>query len=139
MAQKLKKTFHGKTIILVTILSFLVLSNHSFAQSNGESTMEDFRKNTFHGGLGFLILYGTATMNYERVISQNSDKFFTASFIKIGFGAYSTWGDNGQYLISQYGVMTGKKSNHLELSAGPNIVLSGDMEFPVAFGLGYRH
>ena len=139
MTQKSQFSFYGKSILLMTLLFFFVFSIKSYAQVNEKPQIEEFKKNTFHGGLGFLIIYATATMNYERIISQNPDKFFTASFVKIGFGAFAGWNESGQYLITQYGVMTGKKASHLELNVGPNFNLGGDLDFPLSFGLGYRH
>ncbi len=102
--------------------------------------MDAFRKNTFHGGLGFAGIIVTATMNYERMLTQNFDRKIVATFAKVGYGTYGGWTDTGQYAFVQYGFLTGKKANHLEVSAGPAFSVKGnELGFPIAFGVGYRH
>lgn len=132
-----------KSILLVTLFSFftLMLSISSVsAQVKSEASMEAFRKNTFHGGLGFAGIIVTATINYERMLTQNFDRKIVATFAKVGYGTYGGWTDSGQYAFVQYGFLTGKKANHLEVSAGPLFCINGgELGLPVAFGIGYRH
>jgi len=139
-------SFHSLTrtfkslLVLVSFLVFLpLLSTPTFSQENTESAPVLFKPNMFHGGLGFGGLIVTATTNYERILTQNFEKSIVATFAKVGIGAYSAWGGDGQYIFAQYGFMTGKKANHFEASAGPNFTLGGDDLLPVAFNFGYRH
>lgn len=124
---------------LVFGLIFFSTSIQVFSQEFPESAPKQFRSNIIHGGLGFGGLIGTATINYERILTQHFDKFITATFAKVGYGAYTGWGGDGQYLFLQYGILTGKKAHHFETSVGPNFTVGGDSTLPVAFGFGYRH
>lgn len=125
--------------LIVLAIIFVSVSKSLFAQELPESTPIPFRSNIVHGGLGFAGLIATATINYERIVTQHFDKFITATYAKVGYGAYASWGDDGQYLFLQYGILTGKKASHFEVSAGPNFTIRGDdLNLPVAFGLGYR-
>jgi hypothetical protein len=127
-------------ILLVFGMFFFCTSIQVFSQELLEVAPPQFRSNSIHGGLGFAGLIGTATINYERVLTQHFDKFITATFAKVGLGTYGGWGGNGQYLFVQYGILTGKKAHHFEASAGPNFELKGDdLNLPIAFGFGYRH
>lgn len=117
----------------------LLLSGQiSIAQENIPPQYDAFRKNTFHGGLGFGGLIVTATLNYERMVTQHLDKKVSATFVKVGFGTYGSIDGSGQYLIPQYGFLTGSKANHLEVSVGPNFTLNGDLNLPVSANVGYR-
>jgi len=126
------------------ILFFTIFFGSSlivFSQDISTSEMSSFRPNTIHGGMGFGGIIATATINYERIVSQNFDQKVVATFVKVGYGTYAgLWMDNGQYTFVQYGFLTGKKANHLEVSAGPLFnIKGGDLNFPIAFGVGYRH
>jgi hypothetical protein len=138
-SHSLPSTFKS-LLVLVSFLVFLpLLSTPTFSQENTESDPVLFKPNMFHGGLGFGGVIFTATTNYERILTQHLDKVVTATFAKIGIGAYLSWGGDGQYIFAQYGFMTGKKANHFEASAGPNFILGDDDLLPVAFNFGYRH
>ena len=71
------------------------------------------------------------------MITQNSK---ISSFVKIGTGGYALWGIGGQYILAQYGILIGAKKHHLELGAGPNYFISGDLvgELPFTTTLGWR-
>lgn len=123
-------------LVLFSLCFFSIGSFPAFAQ---ESLNVLFRKNSVYGSIGLAGFYVTATGNFERILTQSLEKGITATFAKIGYGTYGSWGDDGQYLYVQYGFITGKKGSHFEMSAGPNFVVMGDMDLPVAFTLGYRH
>lgn len=120
-------------------LIFIGCITASLQAQETKSIQNPFLKTTLHGGLGFAVLYGSATINLERMVTQSLDKKITATFAKVGYGTYGAWGDSGQYLFIQYGFLTGKKAGHFEMSAGPNFVVNGDMDLPVAVSIGYRH
>jgi hypothetical protein len=126
-----------KTSTKVCLLFCLVLTlNTAFAQENSSPS---FRKNGLSGSLGFAGIVATATSNYERILTQSLDKGITATFAKVGLGTYGGWVDSGSYLYLQYGFLTGKNANHLEVSAGPNFNLNNAEDMlPVAFNIGYR-
>ena len=138
----LKQPFRVKHSFLAFLFigaAYLIPMNCSLAQevANNEAT---FKENTIHGGLGFAGIVATATLNYERILTQNFDRNIVATFVKVGFGSYAgVWLDSGQYTFVQFGFLTGKKANHLEVSAGPMIGIGGEIDLPIAFGVGYRH
>jgi hypothetical protein len=126
-----------KTRVLLLILFFGIFLSISPASAQG-SENPAFKKNSIYGSLGFAGFYGAATGNFERILTQSLERGVVATFVKSGLGSYGSWGDGGSFLYFQYGFLTGSKAGHLELSAGPNFTLKGDMNLPVAATLGYR-
>ena len=125
-----------KTILLITIT--ILLSSTSIVYSQKESIKDaGFYKNAIYGNVGIGGLYLTATGYYERMMTQNS-KFL--SFVKVGFGGYSTWGDEGNYILGQFGVLSGANKHHLELGAGPRYDINRGMQgyLPFAATIGWR-
>ncbi|SIN76250.1 hypothetical protein [Algoriphagus halophilus] len=110
------------------------------ATAQTEEPQPEFYKNSLQGSLGFAGLFAAATSNYERIISLPQGKWITATYLRFGIGAYGVWGGKGNFTYLQYGVFTGKKANHFEISAGPNIGFKEvDSEIPViSFSTGYR-
>lgn len=43
-----------------------------------------------------------------------------SSFVKVGFGAVAHWGGDDIYVLTQYGLLTGAKTHHLEIGLGLN-------------------
>ena len=128
-------SFLARFVVLSLILPFWA----SIPLTAQELQTPAFRKTSLHGGLGFAGLYATGFLNLEQMLTQHPDKKITATFAKVGLGSYGSWTDTGDYLYLQYGFITGKKANHFEMSAGPNFVLKGEMELPIAFSFAYRH
>jgi hypothetical protein len=126
-----------KSLKILTVI-FIVASPFSIPTFAQEVQSSDFRNNSLYGSIGFGGLIATYTINYERIMTSNLDRGVVATFIKTGFGGFASWGDDGKFLNFQYGILTGSKAGHLELSAGPNFILKGDWSLPVAATLGYR-
>lgn len=124
--------------LFIVLGIFQFSSNKAYSQDNPAEETISFRPNTFHGGLGFAGIIGTATINYERILTQNFDRKIVATFAKVGYGTYGGWTDDGEFAFVQYGFFTGKNANHLEVSAGPVFNVRGNLGLPVAFGIGYR-
>lgn len=129
-----------KQFCLVTLI--LICFFFPFAESIAQAPENPpkFYKNSLQGSLGFAGLYVAATSNYERIISLPKEKWVVATFLRFGIGAYGTWGGKGNFTYLQYGLFTGKKANHFELSTGPNIGFKEEgAEMPlVSFATGYR-
>lgn len=139
---KLKSPFHVKPLLLTATLLFLLFfasQKSSYAQDIPEQEKVGLNKNIFHGGLGFAGIYISATINYERILTQNQNRFITGTFVKAGLGTFASLYDDGQYLFAQYGILTGKNAGHFEASAGPNFALTEYDHLPVAFSFGYRN
>jgi hypothetical protein len=130
----IKKSIRTCLLITVTIL----LSSSSIVYSQSENIKDiGLNKNAIYGNVGIGGLYLTATGYYERIITQNNK---ISSFVKAGVGGYALWGIGGQYILAQYGILTGAKKHHLELGVGPNYFLNGDLqgELPFTATLGWR-
>lgn len=124
---------------LLIIISFLLgLINSVYGQI--ENTQEvELKKNAVYGNIGIGPVYFTGTGYYERIITQNNK---ISSFAKVGIGGYAIWGTGGQYILAQYGILTGAKKHHLELGAGPAYFISGDLkegEPPFTATIGWRN
>ena len=124
-----------KILFIATI--FWCSINYSYGQK--ENPQEKiFNKNTIYGSIGSGGLYFSATGYYERIITQN-DKI--SSFVKAGYGGYSTWGGGAQYVIAQYGILTGSKKHHLEIGAGPGYFINNGpdlVDIPISATIGWR-
>ena len=78
----------------------------------------------------------TASMVYERIIVQGLGKRNSAFKAKIGGGAYGLWGESGQYLMGEFGLITGQKNHHFETGLG---AFYGSSSFRfVSASAGYR-
>ena len=128
-----------KNIKKYSLTIFIVFLMVSSLQAQDQNPTQ-FKKNALYGSLGFAGLYASATSNYERMITQHFNKGITATFVKVGLGAYGVWGGSGSYYYAQYGFLTGKKASHLEVSAGPNFGFNEDgaESPPIAATFGYR-
>ncbi|MEN2283085.1 hypothetical protein AAGF08_13160 [Algoriphagus sp. SE2] len=122
------------------IFSICYFTSFSESKAQDTETSSEFYKNSLQGTLGFAGLYAAATSNYERILSFPKGKFVTATYLRAGLGAYGVWGGNGNYFYAQYGIFTGKKASHFEISAGPNFGFNeNSSEVPViAASAGYR-
>ena len=123
--------------VLTLICSFILYGS---ALSQEVTNTPAFYKNSLQGTIGFAGVYAAATSNYERILSQPSDKWISATYLRFGIGAYGVWGGSGNYTYLQYGFFTGKKASHFEINAGPNIGFNEDSsEVPIiAASAGYR-
>ncbi|MEQ9375010.1 MAG: hypothetical protein RIG68_07535 [Imperialibacter sp.] len=122
---------------LLLATAFLLCCIQSVYAQEDQTQDVGLNKNGFYGAAGIVPFYLTATAYYERILGQ---KKVVTSFVKVGYGVYSSWGGGGRYVLAQYGILTGKKNNHFELGAGPNWFLKGDFEgrLPVTATMGYR-
>jgi len=121
----------NKLLIIITLLLCSIYAKEGNAQH------VELNKNAIYGNVGTAGLYFTATGYYERIIIQQSK---ISHFIKVGTGGYALWGEGGQYILGQYGILTGSKKHHLELGAGPNWFLNGDLkgDLPFTATIGWR-
>lgn len=74
---------------------FCSMSTTLFSQELPKVTSNQFRPHIIHGALGFAGIILTVTINYERVVTQHFDKFITATYGKVGYGAFGDWGGSG--------------------------------------------
>lgn len=128
LKQEMMKHFLTCVICIIAISTF-----------SQKETEEDvgFNKNAIYANVGSGLLYFTATGYYERMLTQNSK---ISSFVKVGAGGYALWGVGGQFILAQYGILTGAKTHHLELGVGPSYFINGDMQGALPFSgtIGWR-
>jgi len=106
------------------IVFFFCSINFVFGQQETPQGVS-LNKNAIYANVGTAGLYFTATGYYERMITQSRK---IATFAKIGIGGYGTIDeDSGEYILAQYGLLTGaKKKHHLEIGAGPAYSINDD-------------
>lgn len=104
MTQKIK--------INLWVISTLILYSISpmYAQH------ERFNKNALYGSFGVSKFF-TVTAFYERILTQKKGP---STFLKVGNGTYGGYAESGKYILLHYGILTGIKKHHLEISAGVN-------------------
>lgn len=126
---------HEKIRSLITLL-LLFSASYSYAQEENAQGA-GLNKNAIYGSVGIAGLYFTATGYYERILTQGGG---ISSFLRAGVGGYATWGDGGEYVLGQLGILTGRKAHHFEAGAGVYAALSGDLQgtLPLTASLGYR-
>jgi hypothetical protein len=93
-----------------------------------DSKSGKMNNNAIYGNLGAASIVGvwaSATIYYERIL--NHDRVIKP-FLKGGVGGYALWGEGGFFLLTSYGILTGRKSSHFEISAGVNWFLNGDLQ-----------
>ena len=140
-AQKINK--------LISILIIcLALESFSFAQEISEPKEyyppPEMNANGLYLNVGYLLLYATLNVNYERIIKQHLGPINLSVFAKAGAGIFTVWGGDGGYSMAQIGLLTGENKHHLELSGGVCIdrpqVGWGDepLGYPIAASIGWR-
>lgn len=130
----------GLAIILVLI------SNTLTAQiEKSESVPSKMFNNSIYGSIGISMemlgeAWFTATIYYERMLKQNvqlsNNKIST--FVKVGYGSAAGWEYTSPYILGQFGILTGVKKHHLEVSGGFVKSLDDYDIFPLSGSIGYR-
>lgn len=134
--EKMKKTL----AVMLLIFSFIT---NGYAQKES-STQTELNNNSIHINAGYLVLYATLNVNYERIIKQHMWNTNVSSFARVGVGIFEAWGTNGGYSMAQLGILTGESKHHLELSAGLSLDVPrfgyGDepLGHPFAANIGWR-
>lgn len=127
---------NNRNLLIIISLVYSLTSNVLGQEVNALN--EGLNKNAIYGSVGF-VAFGTATVYYERRFNSNGR---LSSFIKIGAGAYALpgSGSGGQYILAQYGLLTGSKKHHLEMGIGPNLFLNGEWRdnAPFTATIGWR-
>lgn len=126
----------SRRIIFLSLV--FVLSSMSCIYGQEEKAPEELlNKNAIYGSFGIGGIYFTGTGYYERMITQRKK---ISTFLKVGYGGYAILGEDGAFVLAQYGLLTGIEKHHLEFSLGSNLFLSGAFkdDLPVSAALGYR-
>ena len=131
--------FNCKSLTIIILL----LSNTIAAQYvNPDSAKLKMFNNAIYGSVGTLITYyNNVNIYYERMFQRNSHKSKIASLVKAGYGGWSSpMGTKGSYFLGQYGILTGVKKHHFEVSAGLTKFFgdSEGIETLLSGSMGYR-
>ena len=122
---------------LVFIL--LLVSNTISAQTEKPNSIETkMFNNAIYGNVGFGGLYFSATAYYERMFQRNAQKSKISTFVKAGYGGAAYWEGESTYILGQFGILTGVRKNHLEVSAGLVKFLDDYFSSPLSGSIGYR-
>ena len=121
------------------IVFLLLISNNISAQeSNANSTENKMFNNAIYGSVGFGGLYFSATAYYERMFQRNAQQSKISTFVKAGYGGAAYWEGESSYILGQFGILTGVRKNHLEVSAGLVKFLDDYFSSPLSGSIGYR-
>ena len=121
------------------IIILVLISNTLVAQDVKPDSIESkMYSNAIYGNVGFGGLYLTATAYYERMFQKNAQKSKISTFVKAGYGGAAFWGGQSQYILGQFGILTGIRNHHLELSAGLVKFLDDYISSPLSGSIGYR-
>jgi hypothetical protein len=105
-----------KKAVSVILFIFSFMTN-GYAQKE-ISIPTKLNNNSIYINAGYLVVYGTLNINYDRMIKQHMWNTNISSFTKVGVGIFEIWGGNGGYTMAQLGILTGENKHHFELSAG---------------------
>lgn len=99
-----------------------------------------FKKNAVYGAVGTALLWSSVVGYYERFFSKmEPNESDMKLFGRGGFGAYTVWGEGGEFFSIQFGILTGGMNSHLELAAGYSNYLKGDLQGnPLSGTIAYR-
>lgn len=130
-----------KLTLIILFLSIFLPKTHSQKEI---SVATGLNNNSIQLNIGYLLLYGTININYERVLKQYLWDKNISSFAKIGIGFFGNFGGTGGYTSAQLGILTGENKHHLEISGGvclnvPKFGWGDDpIGFPIAANVGWR-
>ena len=136
-------------IKIICCTLFVLLSVRVYPQD------QNFDRNAIYGSLGSLLVFNTATIYYERTLTdvdlnwvkEKRNQTVTkqtrlATFARIGYGgSYSIMDDKGKHVMTQLGFLVGTRSSFLEGTAGvaynTNWFFGGTNILPT-WNVGYR-
>lgn len=118
-------------------LVFIICGSYANAQSEKDIKIDE-HKNALHASAGIGGMYLTAIVNYEYVLPDFIRDKPIKSYAKLGLGAYAVWDNSGQLFVVEYGMLLGAKKHRMEINAGYNHLINGDLKglYPIAGGVG---
>ncbi len=140
MQRTLRKNYHTLIQLFFVLTLSIYPTNYGTSQENNIARIES-NPNAIYSNLGFGYRFRSlsAMVYYERY-AKSYPKF--TSFYKVGIGATTSFFDGDFLLLAQYGILTGSKSNHLELGIGPNLeivkTLTKKLYLPITSTIGWR-
>jgi hypothetical protein len=106
----------------VILILFAVLLSFQYLTAQKKQTNDTLlNKNTIYASVGWLVLYGTVNLSYERNLFQPNRKLIKYVNLKASYGKFATWGIAGDVYMLNAVFLTGVKKNHLEAIAGLSI------------------
>ncbi|WP_018478449.1 hypothetical protein [Pontibacter roseus] len=102
------------------LLYLLVLNCcQAFGQdTNATSEAPGLKKNAVHATLGTIGLMGAYTFSYDRNVIEFDKGVLQGIWARAGAGGWASWTSGGPYQSVTVGVLTGRKSSHVEFHAG---------------------
>ena len=133
------KINYSQSIFLVFFL-FITLGSIYSQQDSIKQTELIYRKNTIHGSLGTIAIGYSASIFYDRILSESQNKSKFTTFLRLGYqGNIFIFSNGGNAYIVEGGMLTGKNYSHFEGALGVTYFTS-NYEYRVlpAFSIGYR-
>ena len=132
--------FNLKNLSIILLLISNTVAAQDVKPNSNESKMFN---NAIYGSIGISMeLLGeswfTGTAYYERMFQRNTQKSNISTFVKAGFGSAAGWEYTSSYILGHFGILTGIKKHHLEVSGGFVKSLDDYDIFPLSGSIGYR-
>jgi len=138
--KNIKTVFSIKGLVIILLL----ISNNLAAQEvKPDANESKMFNNAIYGSIGISMeLLGeswfTGTAYYERMFQKNAQTSNISTFVKAGYGSAAGWEYTSPYILGQFGILTGVKKHHLEVSGGFVKSLDDYDIFPLSGSIGYR-
>jgi hypothetical protein len=130
-------SYHSKFYFLLCLLLICYSSIH--AQQDSIKEQENlYKKNTFHGSVGTLLIGFTANIFYDRILSESEKGSKLSTFVRIGYQENILSFSQGRAFILEGGMLTGRNFGHFESALGVAYLQSENDVILPAFSIGYR-
>lgn len=132
------KSNYFKFSFLLCIL--LVGYSSAYSQQDSQQKSDNrYKMNLIHGSLGTMVLGYTANIFYDRLLSGIGEQNTTCTFVRIGYQNNVILTDpNGNALILEGGLLTGKNFGHFEGALGITYIQTQNNVIRPAFSVGFR-
>ena len=97
-----------------------------------------YKKNTFHGSVGTLLIGFTANIFYDRILSENGNGKKFSTFVRFGYQENVILFSQGRAFILEGGMLTGRNFGHFESALGVAYLQSENDVIRPAFSVGFR-
>lgn len=97
-----------------------------------------YPKNVIHGSVGTLLIGFTASVFYDRILSESENGSKFSTFMRLGYQENIFLFTQGRAFTLEGGMLTGRNFGHFEAALGISYLQNGVDFFRPAFSVGYR-
>jgi hypothetical protein len=124
-----------KNVFVISILIIFFNTIVSAQEKRADSLKINLNKNSINLSYGIAQVY----FSYERVFQGKVFGSSNSSIVDFGLGGVAYWEGASPYVISRFGILTGRGSRHFEAKLGVFGIFGPDMEGVLPSGaIGYR-